>query len=381
MTKREDCSVCSRLDEIKKTLEICNQTHLLQFYNDLSADERENYLELLKSTNFVAMNDLFQEALEVLEEQENLSGKIIEPVAVSDFGSALTCGQEKIQFYWNSGLEAISEGKVAALVLSGGQGTRLGLNIPKGMISIELPSGKTIFQVHIERIRKLQELAQKLTKKHGFVPLYILTSETTHKQIEEFLEENDYFEMGKKNIILFRQGMNPCFTLDGKIILSNKDSIAMAPDGTGGLYQAMENNGIFEDLQKRGVHYVYVYPADNIMAKVADPIFVGYCIESKTDCAAKVLKKHKAKQNVGNICKVDGFYNLVEYSEISDELASRTDDKGELLFQSGSICIHIFTVNFMKQMLAKKFRPHVAKKKVPFIDEKGYYVNHHRQML
>lgn len=171
--------------------------------------------------------------------------------------------------------------------------------------------------------------------------------------------------------MIYLSGMNPCFTFEGKIILAEKNMVAMAPDGTGGLYKAMAKSGVFADMERRGVQYIYVFPIDNIMAKVADPIFVGYCLETKTDCAAKVVKKHKAKQNVGNLSKVDGHYTVVEYSEISDELASQRDDNGELKYHSGSICIHMFSLEFMKEMATVNLRPHVAKKKVAFVDEEG----------
>ncbi|XP_044761044.1 UDP-N-acetylhexosamine pyrophosphorylase-like protein 1 [Coccinella septempunctata] len=373
LTKQKEalCATCTSMMDIKVALDKYEQTHLLSFYGHLSIEERKSLLDQLASIDFKEAREMFQEALEVMEQQESLTGKTIEPVPISEFGSALTCGEAKIQEYWNAGLHAIGEGKVAALVLCGGQGTRLGLDIPKGMISVNLPSGKTIMQIHIERIKRLQELSGKLLGKQVVLPLYVLTSEATHDQIRVFLEENEYFELQKEDIVLFKQGMNPCFTFEGKIILSEKNVVAMAPDGTGGLYKAMAKNGIFADMEKRGVRYIYVFPIDNIMAKVADPIFVGYCMETNSDCAAKVIKKHKAKQNVGNICKVDGDYSVVEYSEISDELATQTDDQGELRFHSGSICIHMFTLDFMKQMAEVKLKPHVAKKKVPFVDEEG----------
>lgn len=366
------CGTCNKMIDVKNALDDNDQEHLLRFYDQLTPEHKKSLFDQLASIDFHEASNMYSEALEVMEQQETMSGKIIEPVPISEFGSALTCGEDKIQEYWNNGLKAIGEGKVAALVLSGGQGTRLGLDVPKGMISINLPSGKTIMQIHMERIIRLQELSGKATGKDDVsLPLYVLTSEATHDKLLEFLEDNMYFDMRKEDVVLFKQGMNPCFNYEGKIILAEKHLVAMAPDGTGGLYKAMEKNGIFDDMKRRGVHYVYVFPVDNVMAKVADPIFVGYCLETKTDCAAKVIRKHKAKQNVGNVCKVDGNYSVVEYSEISDELACQTDDEGELKFHSASICIHMFSLDFMVEMASVKLRPHVAKKKVSFVDEEG----------
>ena len=156
-----------------------------------------------------------------------------------------------------------------------------GVPYPKGMYDIGLPSGKTLYQIQVERILRLEKMAQNATEAEnkGNIFMYVMTSEHTKKPTEEFFEKHKYFGSDKSKIIFFEQRMIPCFDFDGKIILESPTKIARAPDGNGGLYWALKNESILDHMEENQVRYLHVYCVDNVLVKVADPIFMGYCIE------------------------------------------------------------------------------------------------------
>lgn len=199
-----------------------------------------------------------------------------------------------------------------------------------------------------------------------------MTSGPTRAPTESFFKENNYFGLQEKDVIFFEQGVLPAFTNDGKIILEDKDKISVAPDGNGGVYAALRVSGVLADMEKRGVEFIHAYCVDNCLVKVADPVFLGYCIRKKAMCGAKVVRKAYAHEPVGVVSRVNGKFSVVEYSEISKENAEKLDENGRLAFNAANIANHYYRLDYLKQVCTEEFESnlkyHVAKKKIKHID-------------
>ncbi|XP_059905873.1 UDP-N-acetylhexosamine pyrophosphorylase-like protein 1 [Gadus macrocephalus] len=365
------------LEEVTSCLDRAGQSHVLQFWSELSEDERNDFLVELSGLDLNALKQHCEEAVSAAASQPERVDPDIQPVTEEFVGSLLKSDQATLVQWENEGLLQISENRVGVLLLAGGQGTRLGVPYPKGMFDVGLPSGKTLYQIQSERIRKIQNLADLKHETKCTVPWYIMTSEFTLSPTESFFKENDFFGLDPSNVVMFEQRMIPAVTFDGKVLLQDKGKIAMAPDGNGGLYQALVDNKVLEDMERRGVEYLHVYCVDNILVKLADPHFIGFCVSRGADCGAKVVPKASPSEPVGVVCRVDGVVQVVEYSEIRPETAERRGAGGELVFSAGNICNHFFTRAFLQEVAQEhqgKLKQHVALKKVPFVDECGNHV-------
>lgn len=125
-----------------------------------------------------------------------------------------------------------------------------------------------------------------------------MTSGATQQKTVEFLEANKFFGLDRSNVFVFSQLEIPSFTVDGKLILNGKGSIAQNPDGNGGLYQALKERGVLEDMEQRGIEHIHVYCVDNVLVKVANPTFIGFCIEQNVQAGALVVPKSHPHEKV-----------------------------------------------------------------------------------
>ncbi|KAF2970080.1 hypothetical protein GQX73_g3580 [Xylaria multiplex] len=376
---------------LKAKFESAGQGHVFTFYNSLGDLEKEAFFAQLQKIDPARINKLWDLAQNPPKEPEST---VVEPLPDSATASVLESKDEDLEKWYNLGLDLIAKGEVAVILLAGGQGTRLGSKAPKGAFNIQLSSKKTLFQLQAERILKIQELAaKKAGKEEVVVPWYVMTSGPTRAPTEKFFkkeqlaelsdEDNEtraqgapYFGLKEENVKIFEQGVLPCYDFNGKIMLVNKGEVAVAPDGNGGIYKALQDEGVLDDMRRRGIKHVHAYCVDNCLAKVADPVFIGFAAEKKVKIATKVVRKRNATESVGLILSKNGRPDVVEYSEIDKETAEAEDPKqpGVLKFRAANIVNHYYSFEYLDSMGDKvnSLPPHIAKKKIPYFDlEKG----------
>lgn len=352
-----------------------NQDHLLRYWNDLDLKQQALLTKDIKAINLEELNGFANRALSPPTENGHSNiDDLMKPIPQENLGCATNPNDENVKRWQAHGLEEISNGRIAVILLAGGQGTRLGVKYPKGMYDVSLPSRKTLYQLQAERIRSVECHAEQVTGQKGSIVWYIMTSEATKKETADYFKDHNYFGMQESNVEIFEQFTLPCIDFNKKIILKEKHRVASAPDGNGGLYRALRERGILKNMMKRGVQACHVYCVDNILVKMADPVFIGFCKEKNADCGAKVVEKMHPDEAVGVVCSVDGVYQVVEYSEISKETA-RKQSSGKLTFSAGNICNHYFTIDFLKKVCSpeneKELHHHIAKKKIPHLDSAG----------
>jgi UDP-N-acetylglucosamine/UDP-N-acetylgalactosamine diphosphorylase len=267
------------------------------------------------------------------------------------------------------GEQLLREGKVAAFLVAGGQGTRLGYDGPKGEYPVTPIKNKPLFQVFAEQLLAHGRQSGKP------IPWYIMTSDINDAPTRAFFEKHDYFGYDRSLVRFFQQGMMPAFGLDGKMLLGAKDSLALSPDGHGGSLRALRRSGALDDMKSRGVEHLSYFQVDNPIVYTIDPLFIGLHDLTGSEMSSKTIGKAHALEKVGNFCIGDGKLQVIEYSDLPDELAHKTNADGTRAFDAGSIAIHALRVSFIDRLTAPgsdlKLIWHRAEKKVPFVDEQG----------
>lgn len=366
------------LKALREKYEKAEQDHVFTFYEQLDTEGRAALYDQLQGIDPHRINVLADKAINPPKANEEKKEPLIEPLPKAATASLLDLAPEEVEKWYKAGLGLVAQNKVAVVLLAGGQGTRLGSSAPKGCFDISLPSKKSLFQLQAERIWKVQDLARKYSgpDQIAAVPWYVMTSGPTRVSTQRFFEEHDYFGLPKENVMIFEQGVLPCISNEGKILMETKSKVAVAPDGNGGIYRALITSDVRTDMRKRGIEHVHAYCVDNCLTKVADPTFIGFAASKRVDIATKVVRKRKANEPVGLIIQKDGKPDVIEYSEIDKEMAEEKEGHNEdiLKFRAANIVQHYYSFEFLDtiQEWAHKLPHHVAKKKIPYMDtEKG----------
>ncbi|KAF9245838.1 nucleotide-diphospho-sugar transferase [Melanogaster broomeanus] len=371
------------IDNIQNIYQVADQDHLFTFWSKLTDPERESLARQLENIDVQRVNRIYKKATSSEKDASdpNRVAEPIEPLPV-EACEAVVSDPARAKEWRQIGLQAVANGQVGVLLMAGGQGTRLGSSAPKGCYDIGLPSHKSLFQYQAQRIARLQTIAEiEFRKPKGsvVVPWYVMTSGPTRRDTETFFSDNKHFGLDAKNVIIFEQGTLPCLTMEGKIMLETTSRVAVAPDGNGGLYAATraplspsdKSHTVLSDLVHRGVQYVHAYCVDNCLVKVADPVFLGYCIARQADCAAKVVPKTSPSESVGVVARRGDKFSVVEYSEITKEQAElRNPQTGDLMFNAGNIANHFYTTAFLQSVesFEDELAYHIARKKIPTVD-------------
>ncbi len=269
------------------------------------------------------------------------------------------------------GQQLLKDGKVAAFLVAGGQGTRLGYEGPKGEYPVTPIKHKPLFLVFAEQL-----LAHSRDCGRA-IPWYIMTSDVNDAPTRAFFAKHNHFGYDPKLIRFFQQGMMPAFSTDGHLLLAHKDSLALSPDGHGGSLRALLKSGALADMKSRGIEHLSYFQVDNPLVQCIDPLFLGLHDTTGSEMSSKTIPKAHAKERVGNFCVGDGVLQVIEYSDLPDALAVQKNPDGSLRFDAGSIAIHALRVSFIERLTAggKLQLPwHRAEKKVNFVDASGHVV-------
>ncbi|MCX8022675.1 MAG: UTP--glucose-1-phosphate uridylyltransferase [Syntrophorhabdaceae bacterium] len=260
------------------------------------------------------------------------------------------------------GEELIRQGKVAVLIVAGGQGSRLGFDYPKGMFPISPVKEKPLFQLFAEQIRAMEIKYQRR------IPLLIMTSEENHKTTVEFFESVDFYNLDRENVFFFEQNMLPSITPKGRLIRSSDTSLYVNPDGHGGSLKALYGSGLLSRLLSLGYEELFYCQVDNPLVKIADPVFIGYHMMHNAEVSTKVVRKRSPEEKVGLYLNVDGKDRIIEYSDLEEEYNDARDEKGDILYWAGNTAIHIFSLEFIMDLNKNGFALpyHCARKKIEY---------------
>ena len=284
----------------------------------------------------------------------------------------ITADQKKLyEDARHRGHDLLSQGKVAAFLVAGGQGTRLGYDGPKGEFPVTPIKHKPLFQVFAEQLRAYSRDFGKV------VPWYIMTSDANDEATRAFFSRHNFFGLNCGDIFFFQQGMMPAFGTDGRLLLADQDSLALSPDGHGGSLRALERSGALADMRKRGVEHLSYFQVDNPLVHVIDPLFIGLHDLTGSEMSSKTISKAGPLEKVGNFVEADGVVQVIEYSDLPEALAKQTDTQGRLRFNEGSIAIHALRRSFVERLNSRGTLTlpwHRAEKKVQYIDETGKIV-------
>lgn len=349
-----------------------SQKHLLSFWDELSDAEKDALAKQIEAIDFEHIKEAFEASSNVYAASpENLC-----PVSADRHIVFKNMSTKSRNHYWRKGLQAISRGEVAAIVLAGGQASRLGSSAPKGTVplGINVAPGDSLLGIQASKIALLERLAHKEfpeEKEAAKIQWLVMTSESTERATKDHLNQviGDV-GLSPDQVTIFKQAEIPAFDNDGNLLLSNKHTIVTAPNGNGGLYSALTAH--LPEMKSRGVKYFYVYCIDNILCKVADPHLIGFFIENEADVATKTVVKQPGDL-VGCVCLDKGRPRVTEYSELGAELAEKRLDDGRLLFSAGSIANHLFSLSFLESFCHSSFHLpyHRAAKKIAHISSDG----------
>ncbi len=344
-------------NEIKDILNKNGQAQLLKYYDELDDIQKQNLLSQIEQIDFSVI-DLCDNPTEQTAKGE------LKPLG------ALTIEEieNNKETYKQKGLEMIKAGKVGAVLLAGGQGTRLGFDGPKGTYNIGITKDLYIFEM---QIRNLMDVVKEA---NAWIPLFIMTSDKNNDATVDFFEKHGYFGYNKEYVTFFKQEMAPSVSFDKKILLEDKDKLSLSPNGNGGWYVSLKKSGALKKALDMGVEWFNIYAVDNVLQRSADPIFVGATVLSGCSSGSKVVAKADPNERVGVLCLEDGRPSIVEYYEMTDEIINSREPDGRLSYNYGVILNYLFKIDVLEEIVSKALPTHVVEKKIPYIDENANLV-------
>ena len=342
------------LEEAKLKLSKYGQEQILRYFDELSDDEKAALLEQIDKTDM--------EVLSAIEHKSELVKKgEITPL------DAMELDEIKADYdtFKNTGVEAIKAGKVGAILLAGGMGTRLGSDNPKGMYNVGVNRELYIFECLINNL-------MDVVKETGtYIHLFVMTSEKNNDATVSFFEEKDFFGYKSEYVHFFKQEMAPSVDYNGKLLMEAPDRLSLSPNGNGGWFSSLCRYGYDKQMKEAGVEWLTAFAVDNVLQRINDPAFVGAVIDSGCDCGGMVVRKADPNERVGVLCTEDGKPSIVEYYEMTEDMIHLKDENGNLLYNFGVILNYMFNLDRLTEIKSKRLPLHIVEKKIPYIDGDG----------
>jgi UDP-N-acetylglucosamine/UDP-N-acetylgalactosamine diphosphorylase len=345
-------------ESAKKQLAAYGQEHVLKDYDTLDAQGQEALLKQIESIDF--------SVLDLLKDRDSeLKKGVITPLPGTVTVDEIA---KKKDAFYETGIKALQSYKVGAVLLAGGQGTRLGADGPKGVYNIGVTKEVSIFE------RLIANLMDVVKQAGVWVPLMIMTSDKNDTETRAFFEKKNYFGYNKEFVRFFIQDMAPSVDYNGKIYMEGKDRISMSPNGNGGWFSSLVRAGVLDWAKEFGVEWLNIFAVDNVLQRIADPCFVGATLQTGYACGAKVVRKAAPDEKVGVMCKEDGRPSIVEYYELTDAMMDEKDENGDLVYNFGVILNYLFRVTDLEHILNQRMPLHIVEKKIPYMDEAGNFI-------
>ena len=347
-------------NKYQKTLEVLKkhgQEHLLRFYDELNDIEKDSLLEQINAVD---------RSLLTLKKEESAAvhGRI-EPLGAMMLGEI----DKRRDEFERAGIEALKDGKIAAVLLAGGQGTRLGWNGPKGTYNIGITHELYIFECLINNMLDTVKACGR------FFPLCIMTSDKNNDETTEFLKAHNFFGYDPSKVFFFKQDMAPSIDFNGKLYLEDKGRLSLSPNGNGGWFNSLKSAGLLDMLKSEGIEWISIFAVDNVLQRINDPAFVGATLLSGAVCGAKVIRKNAPDERIGVLCLEDGSPSIVEYYETTEEMRVAKDENGEPLYPFGVTLNYLYSVAELERISEKPLKYHIVEKKIPYIDENGVCID------
>ncbi len=343
-------------EQAKAKVEKYGQQQVLKYFEELSEAEKQSLIDQIEATDM--------DIIENCKHMEELAKRgVIAPLSAMELSEI----EANKASFTATGVDAIKAGKVGAVLLAGGMGTRLGSDNPKGMYNVGINRELYIFECLINNLLDVVKQAD------AWVHLFVMTSDKNNDATVNFMKEHKFFGYNEKYVHFFKQEMAAATDYNGKIYLEEKGRLAASPNGNGGWFISLKKAGLLDLVHREGIEWINVFAVDNVLQRIADPCFVGATIQKKCVVGAKVVRKAAPDEKVGAMCLEDGKPSIVEYYDMTQELMDAKNEKGEPAYNFGVILNYLFFVPDLEKMMAS-LPLHIVEKKIPYLDEAGNLV-------
>ena len=344
------------MKEIIETLEKYNQRNIIEILKKINKTTQEKLINELKKIDFIRLEELYKDTKSIADVDLNK----IKPIKATNKDKL---SKEEIEKYENLGINVIKNNQFAVVTMSGGQGTRLGFNGPKGTFKIDVePKSKYLFEIIVDTLKEANK------KYNVIIPWYIMTSEENNDTIEKFMKENNYLGYDERYIKYFKQGELPLINEQGELLIDEEFNVKSASNGNGSIFESMRIKGILDDMESKGIKWVYIGSIDNILLKMVDVLLMGIAIDQKSLIATRSIFKNNARERIGSLCSYNGKIKVIEYSELPEEMVEAVDNDGELLYGESHVMCNLFNIEALKIVSTKRLPYHKAFKKYSYIN-------------